>query len=205
MDALAHPYLDEGRLRYHSCMCKCCHNLPTGRQYTTDFEPFCNQPFTYTFEDELTSIHKVKGTVSKPFMVQTQKHLFFSQILDGALCRAFKVQREFVSPLQITHLPPVWDLLLPLAYTPDRRDHWLLVSLPKDVGEIEPLSPRLTVRCSTARPPLPTPLLISYNNIFRMIPQEPKWCSASTCLLPDLPVCQIHKYLLYFHCKNRQI
>ena len=28
----------------------------------------------------------------------------FSQILDGALCRAFKVQREFVSPLQVTHL-----------------------------------------------------------------------------------------------------
>ena len=40
---------------------------------------------------------------------------FFSQILDGALCTAFKVQREFVSPLQVTHLPPVWDLLLPLA------------------------------------------------------------------------------------------
>ena len=38
-----------------------------------------------------------------------------SQILDGALCRAFKVQREFVSPLQVTHLPHVWDLLLPLA------------------------------------------------------------------------------------------
>jgi len=23
-DALKHPYLDEGRLRYHSCMCSCC-------------------------------------------------------------------------------------------------------------------------------------------------------------------------------------
>ena len=29
---------------------------------------------------------------------------FFSQILDRALCRAFKVQHEFVSPLQVTHL-----------------------------------------------------------------------------------------------------
>ena len=35
----------------------------------------------------------------------------FSQIL----CRAFKVQRGFVNPLQVTHLPPVWDLLLSLA------------------------------------------------------------------------------------------
>ena len=31
--------------------------------------------------------------------------LSFSQVLDGALCRAFKVQREFVSALQVTHLP----------------------------------------------------------------------------------------------------
>jgi len=30
-------------------------------------------------------------------------------------CRTFKVQREFVSPLQVTHLPPVWGILLPLA------------------------------------------------------------------------------------------
>ena len=26
---------------------------------------------------------------------------------------------ELVSPLQVTHLTPVWDLLLPLAHTPD--------------------------------------------------------------------------------------
>ena len=42
---------------------------------------------------------------------------------------------ELVSPLQVTHLPPVWDLLVPLAYTPDRRDHWRLVSLPKDTAK----------------------------------------------------------------------
>ena len=40
--------------------------------------------------------------------------LSLSQILDGAVCRAFKVQREFVGPLQVTHLPPVWNILLPL-------------------------------------------------------------------------------------------
>merc|ERR1712141_430719 len=26
VEALNHPYLDEGRLRYHSCMCACCTN-----------------------------------------------------------------------------------------------------------------------------------------------------------------------------------
>ena len=40
--------------------------------------------------------------------------LSFSRILDGALSRACNIQREFVSALQVTHLPPVWDHLLPL-------------------------------------------------------------------------------------------
>ena len=40
-EALNHPYLDEGRLRYHSCMCACCHtSQATGtRVYVRDFEP----------------------------------------------------------------------------------------------------------------------------------------------------------------------
>ena len=65
----------------------------------------------------------------------------------------------------------VCDRLFPLAKTPDRREHRLVVSLPKDtgkcgvrnclrfetaVGGIEPPSPRLTVRRSTTRPPLLT-------------------------------------------------
>ena len=67
----------------------------------------------------------------------------------------------------------MWDLLLPLAKTPDRRDHRLLVSLPKDIDNVRWMklpkfrngdrwdwttvpSPRLTVRRSTARPPLLT-------------------------------------------------
>lgn len=43
--ALNHPYLDEGRLRYHSCMCSCCAtNQQTGmRQYVRDFEPVADQ------------------------------------------------------------------------------------------------------------------------------------------------------------------
>ena len=32
--------------------------------------------------------------------------IFFFQILDRALCRAFKVQQVFVSVLQVIHLPP---------------------------------------------------------------------------------------------------
>ena len=77
-----------------------------------------------------------------------------------------------MSPLQVTHLAPVWDLLLPLAQTPDRRDHRLFsvsskrhrqmwgernrLSFETVVGGIEPPSPRLTVRRSTTRPLLPS-------------------------------------------------
>lgn len=60
-EALAHPYLEEGRLRYHSCMCKCCVNAGGGRQYCPQFEPACRNPFSYSFEEELTSVYKVKG------------------------------------------------------------------------------------------------------------------------------------------------
>ena len=59
--ALAHPYIDEGRLRYHSCMCKCCHTTTSGRQYAPEMEPTAAQPFSYSFEDDLNSLHKVKG------------------------------------------------------------------------------------------------------------------------------------------------
>ncbi|NP_001161596.1 nemo-like protein kinase [Saccoglossus kowalevskii] len=60
IDALAHPYLDEGRLRYHTCMCRCCHNTSSGRQYTSDFEPIAPVPFDSNFEDHLTTAHQVK-------------------------------------------------------------------------------------------------------------------------------------------------
>lgn len=64
VDALAHPYLDEGRLRYHSCMCTCCYTTSGGmRQYTSDFEPVTSHPFDDLWERKLTSVQQVKGTL----------------------------------------------------------------------------------------------------------------------------------------------
>lgn len=63
-DALAHPYMDEGRLRYHSCMCKCCFTTSSGmRQYTNEFEPTTAQPFDDLWERKLTSVQQVKGEI----------------------------------------------------------------------------------------------------------------------------------------------
>lgn len=60
-DALAHPYLDEGRLRYHTCMCTCCYTTSSGRVYTSDFEPVTNPKFDDGFEKNLSSVRQVKG------------------------------------------------------------------------------------------------------------------------------------------------
>uniref|UniRef100_A0A1A8EVK0 Mitogen-activated protein kinase n=1 Tax=Nothobranchius korthausae TaxID=1143690 RepID=A0A1A8EVK0_9TELE len=63
-DALAHPYLDEGRLRYHTCMCKCCYTTSSGRVYTSNFEPVTNPKFDDGFEKNLSSVRQVKGELS---------------------------------------------------------------------------------------------------------------------------------------------
>jgi len=61
-EALNHPFLDEGRLRYHSCMCACCAtDRATGmRRYVADFEPTAERTFDDSWERDLTSVSKVK-------------------------------------------------------------------------------------------------------------------------------------------------
>lgn len=64
MDALVHPYIDEGRLRYHSCMCKCCFTVPlTGlRHFCMDYEPVAPQTFDDKWEKKMSNVQQVKGT-----------------------------------------------------------------------------------------------------------------------------------------------
>lgn len=77
-DALAHPYLDEGRLRYHSCMCKCCYSLANGnRRFTLQFEPTASDVFDDEWERRLTSVMQVKGwllakTIKKPMFLKNE-------------------------------------------------------------------------------------------------------------------------------------
>lgn len=80
-DALTHPYMDEGRLRYHSCMCRCCQNTPAGRQYVADFEPVSPHIFDDCFEKDLTSVHQVKG---KLFFVPTLVELLYKNDIDDS-------------------------------------------------------------------------------------------------------------------------
>lgn len=64
-DALSHPYLDEGRLRYHTCMCQCCYSVPSGRVYTRDFEPVAERPFSHSYENSLLSVWQGKGRAAR--------------------------------------------------------------------------------------------------------------------------------------------
>ena len=88
------------------------------------------------------------------------------------------MQRELVSALQVTHLPPVWDLFTcpgidtrekgPPAFSVSSERHRQMwgegncLSFETVVGGIEPPSIRLTVRRSTAQPPLPQCTSSSY-------------------------------------------
>ncbi|KAH9503933.1 hypothetical protein Btru_064190, partial [Bulinus truncatus] len=71
-DALTHPYLDEGRLRFHSCMCTCCTPGTQGRNFCGDLEPECPLPFDYSFEKSLTTVGRVKEKLYK--FIQDHQH-----------------------------------------------------------------------------------------------------------------------------------
>lgn len=81
-DALSHPYLDEGRLRYHTCMCKCCYSVPSGRVYTRDFEPPADRPFSHNYEQSMHSVWQGKGDTFFlslwPFCYNIKLHLLLT-------------------------------------------------------------------------------------------------------------------------------
>lgn len=60
-EALSHRYLEEGRLRYHTCMCRCCPNTPEGVHYVRDLDPICTSPMPHDFEYQLNSLSRVQG------------------------------------------------------------------------------------------------------------------------------------------------
>lgn len=108
-DALAHPYLDEGRLRYHACMCKCCYSTNSGRRYTSDFEPICAQPFSYRFEDSLTSCTRVKEKLHK-FILEQQKNNEVPLCLNPNSV-SFKTfaSSQVAQPAELPPSPHVWE------------------------------------------------------------------------------------------------
>ncbi|VIO92140.1 MGC81364 protein, putative [Brugia malayi] len=53
--ALSHRYLDEGRMRFHSCMCSCCYTTPSNvRIFSQILDPVHEHPFDPRWEKELS-------------------------------------------------------------------------------------------------------------------------------------------------------
>ncbi|KAK5869103.1 hypothetical protein PBY51_010062 [Eleginops maclovinus] len=108
-DALAHPYLDEGRLRYHTCMCKCCYTTSTGRVYTSDFEPVTNPKFDDGFEKNLSSVRQVKEIIHQ-FILEQQKGSRVPLCINpqSAAFKSF-ISSTVAQPSEMPPSPLVWE------------------------------------------------------------------------------------------------
>uniref|UniRef100_A0A8C2JN62 mitogen-activated protein kinase n=1 Tax=Cyprinus carpio TaxID=7962 RepID=A0A8C2JN62_CYPCA len=108
-DALAHPYLDEGRLRYHTCMCKCCYTTSSGRVYTSDFEPVTNPKFDDGFEKNLTSVRQVKEIIHQ-FILEQQKGNRVPLCINpqSAAFKSF-ISSTVAQPSEMPPSPLVWE------------------------------------------------------------------------------------------------
>ncbi|XP_073202562.1 LOW QUALITY PROTEIN: serine/threonine-protein kinase NLK2-like [Lepidochelys kempii] len=71
-EALAHPYLQEGRLRFHTTICRCCPRLASGRVYAPDLEPPAAPRFDDADERALRSVWQAKELVHS-FILDQQK------------------------------------------------------------------------------------------------------------------------------------
>ncbi|CAB60300.2 Serine/threonine kinase NLK [Caenorhabditis elegans] len=57
-EALQHRYLEEGRLRFHSCMCSCCYTKPNmpSRLFAQDLDPRHESPFDPKWEKDMSRL-----------------------------------------------------------------------------------------------------------------------------------------------------
>jgi nemo like kinase len=94
-NALYHPYLEDGRLRYHSCMCRCCSHDVDGRTiFCDDLEPCHAQPFNSRFEKELISMMRVREKLYSLCIDIQQRHLAL-QYLDSQSALLSKLAQSY--------------------------------------------------------------------------------------------------------------
>ncbi|KAI6215543.1 hypothetical protein M3Y94_00397300 [Aphelenchoides besseyi] len=111
-EALSSTYLDDGRMRFHSCMCTCCFSISKReRQYAKELDPEHQRPFNPLWEKELTrlSIYELREQIFK--YVTERKPMY-----DIPLCintnSATYHDFQTSSVAQASELPPqpnAWD------------------------------------------------------------------------------------------------
>lgn len=111
-DALGHPYLEEGRLRFHSCMCSCCYTAASGqRVYASEFEPKHNEPFEPKWEKELSrlSVYDVRDKMCK--FIGERQPSFGVPLCINPHATAYKsfTSSNVAQPSELPPSPHAWD------------------------------------------------------------------------------------------------
>lgn len=63
MEALQSPFLNDGRLRFHSCMCTCCKYINGKKIFTFDLEPIPIISYNDRFESSLKNTEQAKDSL----------------------------------------------------------------------------------------------------------------------------------------------
>lgn len=108
-DALTHQYLDDGKLRYHTCMCSCCLTTSSGRQYAAELEPCTPIPYDLSYEENLYTVHHVKDAVSNFIVDMHRKSGVVPLCLNTASPVYHQFQSSTVAPQpELTDSPHPW-------------------------------------------------------------------------------------------------
>lgn len=106
--ALQHRYLNEGRLRYHSCMCGCCLRTHAGLQFSNNLEPICN--FIYDDTDEkFSNIYYAKEFIHKWLTNMSQKSSVPLCINPNSPSYKTFVQSQVALPHELPPSPHNWE------------------------------------------------------------------------------------------------
>jgi nemo like kinase len=107
--ALQHRYINDGRLRYHSCMCNCCLRTQSGLQFNSTLEPISG--FIYDDTDEkFSNIYYAKEFVHKWLTNMSQKSSVPLCINPNSPSYKTFVQSQVALPHELPPSPHNWDV-----------------------------------------------------------------------------------------------
>ena len=111
--ALSHHYLEDGRLRYHSCMCRCCVPLHVGgRHFAAELETICKEPLCRDRDlqdEQLSTMNRIRDKLKNLMgTVQTRYDVPLCINPHSAAYKAF-VKSQVAQPNELPPSPHVWD------------------------------------------------------------------------------------------------
>uniref|UniRef100_A0A914V923 Serine/threonine kinase NLK n=1 Tax=Plectus sambesii TaxID=2011161 RepID=A0A914V923_9BILA len=111
-EALAHPYLEEGRMRFHSCMCSCCYTAAnSNRVFTSTFDSAHEEPFDVKWEKDLSrlSMFELRDRLYKFVMERTP--MYGVPLCINPHSAAYKsfASSSVAQPSELPPSPNAWD------------------------------------------------------------------------------------------------